>query len=191
MISPRRLLRIAAVSTGLFGVFAVAMASASAVETGRLVQDEAVASASWGATPAANGSTPTPGSSYVITWNLTGALIYQYFQIANTGTLALTAQTYSAVNSKPTNGNAPPTIGIDACVGATWNTLTGACAGTVVRITASNQSATTASIPIPAGTSLSVRAAPITLPNFPQPYTTTISVTVTNAQARPPSTTTS
>jgi hypothetical protein len=140
-------------------------------------------SASWGAAAAANGGSPT-GSDYLINWNLTGSLAYHYFQVVNTGTLGLVAETYAAVNSKPTNGNAPPTIAIDACVGATWNATLGTCGGTVVRITATNQSSTAASISIPAGTSLSVRALPITLPNFPQPYTTSITLSVTRAQAR-------
>lgn len=191
MTSPRRLLRIAAVSAGLFVVFLLAMGSAGAAPVSRYVQDVPTTSGSWGAVAAANGSSPSAGSSYVINWNLTGAVVYQYFQVVNTGTLGLTGETYTATNTKPTNGNAPPTIAIDACVGATWNTVTGTCAATVVRITATSQAATAATISIAAGNALSVRAEPITLPNFPQPYTTTISVSVTNAQARPPATTNS
>jgi hypothetical protein len=194
MRQPRHALRFAAVLAGLVASGAgllLGAGPAAAATTAQQVAAAQAGSGSWGAEAAALGSTPTPGNPYVINWNLTGTLVYNYFQIANTGTLDLTAQTYSAVNSKPTNGNAPPTIALDACVGATWNTLTGTCAGSVVRITATNQSSTAATITIPAGSALSMRALPITLPNFPQPYTTTVAVSVTRAQARPAATTNS
>jgi hypothetical protein len=187
MRQPRHALRFAAALAGLAasaGALLVAAAPAIAATTTQQVATPQVTSGSWAAEAAALGTTPTPGNPYVINWNLTGTVVYNYFQIANIGTLDLTGQTYSAVNSKPTNGNAPPTIALDACVGATWNTVTGTCAGSVVRITATNQSATAVNIAIPAGTSLSMRALPITLPNFPQPYTTTVAVNVTRSQAR-------
>lgn len=190
MTSNRRLLRITAVAGGLVAsamALLLSATSAAAVPTGRLDQTVTAGSASWGAGAAALNSNP-PSGGYVINWNLTGTVVYNYFQIVNTGSLDLSSQTYSAVNSKPTNGNAPPTIAIDACVGGTWNSSLGTCPGTVVRITATNQSATTATIAIPANTVLSVRALPITLPNFPQPYTTTITVSVARSQARPAAT---
>lgn len=187
MTSLRRLLRATALVGGvvvcglLLCLTCAANADAAAIGTG--AQTVPTTSGSWGAAAAAAGTTPS-SAGYVINWNLTGSVVYNYFQIVNTGTLDLAAETYAAVNSKPTNGNAPPTIALDACVGATWNSTLGTCAGTVVRITATNQSSTAASISIPASTVLSVRALPITLPNFPQPYTTTITVSVTRAQAR-------
>jgi hypothetical protein len=186
MTSFRRLLRASAVLGGSLAsgaVLLLAATSAQAAPIGQNNQIAPVTSGSWGAAAAAIGTTPN-SAGYVINWNLTGSVVYNYFQILNTGSLDLSAETYAAVNSKPTNGNAPPTIAIDACIGATWNSVTGTCAGTVTRITATNQSSTAASISIPANTALSVRALPITLPNFPQPYTTTITVSVTRAQAR-------
>jgi hypothetical protein len=186
MTSPLKLLRKAAVLGGLVACALAGTSAAAAASLGSTAAAPlAATSGSWGAGAAAVGSRTPDTTGYVINWNLTGSVVYNYFQIVNTGSLDLTAETYAAVNSKPTsNGNAPPTIGIDACVGATWNSTAGTCAGTIVRIAATNQSATAATIAIPAGSVLSVRALPITLPNFPQPYTTTISVTVTRAQAR-------
>jgi hypothetical protein len=160
--------------------------SAAAAGTGQASQSVATGSGSWGAGAAASGA--TPNGAYVLTWNLTGTLISQYFQVVNTGTLNLTGQTYAANNSKPTNGNAPPTIALDGCLGANWNTVLGTCAGTVVRLTDTSQSSTTTSAAIAAGTALSVRAQPITLPNYPQPYNTTLTITVTRNQTRPATT---
>ena len=178
------LLKVIAASAAIAAAGFAAAGSASAATRGTYVQNVAATSGSWGAASAANGSTPTAGSAYTINWNLSGSVTYQYFQVVNTGTLDLAAQTYSAVNSKPTNGNAPPTIELDACIGASWNTTTGTCAGTKVVVTATNQSATAANIAIAAGASVSFRALPITLPNYPQPYTTTVSISVARNQAR-------
>jgi hypothetical protein len=133
---------------------------------------------------ASSGSGP-----YVLTWNLPNNGT-QYLQILNTGSLDLAGETFSAVNSKPTNGNAPPTVALDACVGATW-TAAGSCAGTVTRLTTSSDTSSTVALPIKAGAAVSVKAAPLTLPNFPQTYTTTVTVTVTRAQARTATTITS
>jgi hypothetical protein len=192
MRQPRHALRFAAALAGLVACAAAmlfAADTADAATSSRHIAAPDIVSGSWAAEAAALNATPAPGTPYVINWNLTGTLVYNYFQITNLGTLDLTGQTYSAVNSKPTNGNAPPTIGLDACVGATWNVTTGICTGSVVRITATNQSSTAAVIAIPSGGSLSMRALPITLPNFPQPYTTTVSVSVNRAQARTAATT--
>jgi hypothetical protein len=119
-----------------------------------------------------------------MTWNLP-ATASQYFQVSNTGSVGLTGQTYTVSNSKPTNGNAPPTIAIDACVGAAWNTTTNTCAGTVTRLTTSAaQGSTTVTVAIAAGAALSCRATPMTLPNFPQPFTTNVSVSVDRSLVR-------
>jgi hypothetical protein len=110
-----------------------------------------------------------------------------YLDVVNTGTLALTATTYSATNSKPTNGAAPPEIAFDACVGGTWNTVLGTCPGTVTRImstsggTVTTSSTTTAGAP---GSRLSVRAAPTSLLSFPQQFQTSLSLSVSRGQAR-------
>lgn len=61
---------------------------------------------------------------------------YAYGAVRNTGTLALTGQTYSLTWSSL----AAPVV--DACVGGNWQSATGACAGTVVRL-ATNGTTTT------------------------------------------------
>lgn len=180
---PRLALRITAVLAGLLAA-ALGAAPASAAIDARIAQSAPAQSATWSAVPGPVGATPIAGQPHVINWNLSGIVVAQYFQVANTGSLDLTGQTYSAVNSKATNGNAPPAIGLDACIGATWNTVLGTCAGTVVRIVATTQSAIASTTAIRAGGSLSLRAMPITLPNFPQPYTTTVSVSVSLSQTR-------
>lgn len=189
-----RYLRTAVAGLSISGAVLLLGAQAAGATTSTTASSSSspATSGTFAAEATALDSTAAPGTPYVINWDLRGGnLVYNYFRVANIGTLDLTGQTYSAVNSKPTNGNAPPTIALDACVGATWNTVLGTCAGQVVRITATNQSSQPASISIAAGASLSMRAVPITLPNFPQPYTTTVQVTVSRNQARAASTTSS
>ena len=53
-----------------------------------------------------------------------------YFDAVNTGTLALTAASYSVVVSG--GGIGTPSITLTACVGAAWNTSFGTCTGTGV-----------------------------------------------------------
>jgi hypothetical protein len=148
----------------------------------------AVTMASWGAAGAPVGGPATIGSPYVVTWS-GGALGAQYLQISNTGSIALTGQTYTATNSKTTNGQAPPVVALDACVGAAWNTLLGTCPGTIVRLTSTDQASSTTTTPIAADGALSVRIQPVTLVNFPQSYNTNITVSVTRSQARTATTT--
>ena len=165
---------------------ATAAAPADAAVDARASRAVAATSASWGASGAPIGGAAVTGSPYVVNWNA-GAIGAQYFQIRNTGSVALTGQTYTATNSKTTNGQVPPVAALDACVGSTWTV--GVCTGTVVRLATSDAGPNTVTTAIAAGGALSVRIQPVTLANFPQSYTTSISVSVTRTQARAATTT--
>jgi hypothetical protein len=178
----RRAAVVATAATALIVVGAPAWAGINATVTRTA---ESVTSASWGAAGAATAGTPTSGQAYVITWS--GLLLgtsSQYFQVVNTGTLDLTGETYAATDSGGT-----ATVTLTACVGATWSASTGKCGGTQVALDTSGGSSTTASTPIPTGSTLSVRAqaSGIALGTF----TTSVSVTTTRSQVRAATTTTS
>ena len=181
--------RLAAGGLALAAGGTVAVTAAAPAEAGvaaRASKPVAATSASWGAAGAPIGGAAVTGSAYAVNWP-GGAVVPQYFQIRNTGSVALTGQTYTATNSKTTNGQVPPVVALDACVGATWTA--GSCTGTVVRLATSDAGANTVTIAIAAGGALSVRIQPVTLANFPQSYTTSVSVSVTRSQARAATTT--
>jgi hypothetical protein len=147
----------------------------------------AVASASSRATSGSYGAAATaPGGAangaYVITWS--SPLTAQPLDLANTGTLSLASVTFAATNSKP-SGTAPPEIAFDACVNGTWSGST--CSGTTVRIATTSGgslSVVTTTVPVAGGSRLALRASPTSLYNFPQTFTTVVNVTVTRAQVR-------
>lgn len=138
---------------------------------------------SWGAAAGPVGGPPTRGD-YVVRFPGGTPPPAQYFELFNTGTLPLTGQTYKAVNSKPSSGNAPPTVSLDACVGGRFDTATGLClGGTSVNLTNSDAASTTVALALAVGQVVHVRAAPSRLANYPLEYQTTLTVTVARGQA--------
>jgi hypothetical protein len=170
-------------------VVLAALVAASAVATpavaaalARAASTATASSATWGASGGPEAG-PAGTGSYVVTYSGIQPIVPSYFRVYNTGSLALLGQSYLAVNSKP-SGNAPPTIGLDACVGGSWNTATATCSGTVLRLTNSDATAPAAvALAIPVGGSVQVKAAGERLLNFPQAFTTTVTITVARAQA--------
>lgn len=186
----RRLPRRALLALTVGAAVVVTAAAPALALTSTLTPTTAGTSASWAAAGAPVDGPATTGSPYVVSWT-GGALGPQYLQIRNIGSVALTGQTYTATNSKTSNGQVPPVVALDACVGATWNTLLGTCTGTIVRLTTSDVASSTTTTAIAAGGALSVQIRPVTLANFPQSYNTSISVSVTRTQARAATITTS
>jgi hypothetical protein len=85
----------------------------------------------------------------------------QYFDAVNTGTLVLTATSYSVV---VTGGGVlgAPSIALSACVGGTWNTSTGTCSGTATPIgswtSASSAAIASSAAPLAAAARLGIKA---------------------------------
>jgi hypothetical protein len=149
------------------------------------VSAESVTSASWGAAGSTTNGSPTPGSPFTISWAIITLLpTSQYFKVTNTGTLALTGETYSAVNS------GGPTVVLTACVGAAWSATTGACGGTQVSLGQSGGGAVTSTTAIPVGGSLSVRAQTTGLLSLGT-FTTSVTVDAARSQVRAGTTTNS
>jgi hypothetical protein len=163
----------------------VAATPAWAGEKGKTTNTETVGSASWGAAGATTSGSPTTGTPFVLSWNLVTLLpTSQYFKVVNTGSLALTAETYTTVNS------GGPTVALTACVGATWNAALGTCGGTQVSLGQSGGGAATASTAISSGASLSVRAQTTGVLSLGS-FTTSVTVTTVRSQVRAGTTTNS
>jgi hypothetical protein len=147
--------------------------------TGKAISgSESVGSGSWGAAGSTTSGSPALGTPFVLSWNLITLLpTSQYFKVVNTGSLALTAETYTTTNS------GGPAVALTACVGATWNALTGSCGGSQVSLGQSGGGATSASTAIAAGASLSVRAQTTGILSLGT-FTTSVTVTTTRNQAR-------
>jgi hypothetical protein len=149
---------------------------------------QSATSAKWGAAGSTNNGSPSIGSPFTMSWtiNLLG-VNPQFFKVVNTGTIDLTAETYTTTIS------GGPKITLTACVGDDWSTLLGlggSCSGTTVGLGDSSSGATTASVPIPAGSYVSVKASASGLLSLGS-YTTTINVRVSRGQARAATTTNS
>lgn len=174
-------LGIAVAGPALAGAVARALAPASA------------SAASWGAAGAAVGGTPATGTDYVVRFAPGNPTVPpSYFEVVNTGSLPLSAQTYRAVNVRPTSGNAPPTVTLEACIGGRYDRVTAVClGGTALTLTSTDQGATAAAVPIPTGGRVEVKAGPSRLANYPQEYQTIVTITVSRSQAAAGRTTTS
>jgi hypothetical protein len=175
------------VRTAVLAVVAALVAAvgapALAAVLARSVASTQPTAGAWGAAAGPVGGPATRGD-YVVRFPQGTPIPPQYFELFNTGTLRLTGQTYKAVNVRPLNGNAPPTVTLDACVGGRWETTTSVClGGTVQTLTSTDVPSSTVTLALPVGAVVHVRAAPSRLANYPLEYQTVVTVTVARSQA--------
>lgn len=170
--------RLGGLAAAAMALIIAAATPAWAGEQGKATHTETAGSASWGAAGSTTAGSPTIGTPFTLSWSITLAgLTPQFFKVVNTGTLNLTAETYTTTTS------GGPKIVLTACVGADWvAVLSGTCSGTQVSLGDSSSGATAATVSIPAGSYVSVRALPATLTLGT--FTTSISVAVSRSQAR-------
>ncbi|HVV76575.1 MAG TPA: hypothetical protein VHC43_11105 [Mycobacteriales bacterium] len=176
------------VATAATALVIVAATPAWAGESGTTSRTQTVGSASWGAAGSTTSGSPTIGTPFTLSWTVTVLGVNpQFFKVVNTGTTNLNAETYTTTIS------GGPKVVLTACVGADWTTvlgLGGSCAGTQVALGDSSSGATAASVSIPAGSYVSVKAAATGVLSLGS-YTTSISVAVSRSQARAARTTNS
>lgn len=178
-------LSISLLATTAALVLSVASPVWAGVKAQRTSASQSVGSASWGAAGSTTSGSPTIGTPFVLSWNLIQLLpTSQYFKVVNTGSLDLSAESYTTVNS------GGPTVALTACVGATWNTVLGTCAGSQVSLGQSGGGTTTASTAIASAASLSVRAQTTGVLSLGT-FTTSVTVTTVRNQARAATTTNS
>jgi hypothetical protein len=124
---PRRAVATAAVLLGMLVVAATQASPALAGIVGRATASRSVASATFAIVPTQLPTgIPTPGS-LPLTFAAGTLPVPQYFSAVNTGTVSITAAGYSVAVTGGTTGT---TVKLEACVGASWDTVAGTCAGT-------------------------------------------------------------
>ncbi|WP_410575487.1 hypothetical protein [Amycolatopsis sp. cmx-4-61] len=144
---------------------AAGLATAGTAITATTVTWSAVLADGWGALQT--------GKPLSVSWGLLDATP-RYASVRNTGTVALTGETYTVTES-----GVATSVRLDACVGGTW--VADKCAGTVVALTDSTAGATAAARPLAVGEQLSLRLVQTGLPGL---TTATVSVSVSRAQIR-------
>lgn len=157
--------------------FAIGRSSASATQT--------VTSAQWGSVFVLQGATAT-GGPLVIDWTAVKKNPYQFVDLVNTSSVALSGQTISISTTRNGSGNQPiPTISFSLCRGGTWDAALGTCSGTAVDLgsTASGSIAITEAVAV--GARLALRAS--TTAGVGAPFTTTFVSAVSRAQIPPAS----
>lgn len=146
-------------------------------------------SGTWGAVATTNTTAPYGTGALVLTFPNTGTNgqpVYppQFFTVGNTGTITLTAATYTATGTPST-----ATFTIEAC-SAGWNESANTCSGVIstVLTTATSPQASTV-VPPGAGQGIRLRASVAgTIPRSTTP-SLTVGLSVTRAQGRPATTT--
>ncbi|MFD9698752.1 hypothetical protein [Lentzea sp. NPDC059081] len=163
-------------SSRLCAVLGVVLAALVQTGTARASVDaDAVAdlqagTARWAATLVRPDGTLSTGTAWSTTYSGLGTS-YVYGNVRNTGTLALTAQTYTLSASGFLVN--PPTA--TACVNGAWQATTGTCTGTQVALAGAT------ALPIAVGAGVSVR---LTLQPALLGGTASLSVSVSRSQAR-------
>ncbi|HEX6346828.1 hypothetical protein [Umezawaea sp.] len=109
---------------------ATATAGAGAASAGPPV---GATSLSWSAVLVDGSGVAQTGRPLTAGWAVIGDRAPRFGSVRNTGTAALTGQTYTA----SVNGLLASPVRVDACVGAAWNTTANTCAGTVTTLVTS------------------------------------------------------
>jgi hypothetical protein len=149
----------------------------------------AASSGAWGAVATTNTAAPYGTGALVLSFpnaGTNGQPSYppQFFTVGNTGTINLTAATYTATGTPAT-----ASFTIESCSGA-WNETANTCPGTITTvITTAMSPQTSTAVPAGAGQSIRLRAKVTgTIAKFTVP-SLTLGVSVTRAQARAATTT--
>jgi hypothetical protein len=128
---------------------------------------------------------PAP-ASLPLTFALGAAPIPLYFNAVNTGSITVSAASYSAVVTGGIGGTT--TVTLAACVGASWNQALGTCAGTTTTTIGSWTSASSAAIastavPAAAAARLSIKAS-VTGGSLTSVTVATVNISVSSGPTR-------
>lgn len=177
-------------------VLTSALAVATAVAVPALAAASARATASTDVSVLSYGAQARPetgaavNGAYVFTMPM-GNSVHD-FRVYNTGTVALSAQTYTAVATLGLlDIIAKPTVEVLACFNGVWggSNNSGRCSGTTVPLATSSLGPQAASLSIPVGGWVQARARYIS--GFNLGASVTLNITVARSQARAASTTAS
>ncbi|MFC0065380.1 hypothetical protein ACFFQW_16425, partial [Umezawaea endophytica] len=110
-------------------------------------------SLSWSAVLVDSAGVAQTGKPLTAAWTALGDRAPRFGSVRNTGTAALTGQTYTASVS----GLLPSPVRVDACVGAAWNTAANTCAGTVTTLVLSSAGTASPATALAVGGQLGIR----------------------------------
>ncbi|PRY39595.1 hypothetical protein [Umezawaea tangerina] len=110
------------------------------------------ATLSWSAVLVDGAGAVQTGKPLSVSWGI-GDRTPRFGGVRNSGTAALTGQTYTAAVS----GLLPSPVWVDACVGGTWNTTANTCSGTVTQLVTSSAGSAPAATAVPVGGQLDLR----------------------------------
>ena len=159
------------------GALAIGRSSAGATQT--------VTSAQWGSVFVLQGAAAT-GGPLVVDWTAVKKNPYQFVDLVNTSSVALSGQTISITTSRNGGGNQPiPTISFSMCRGGTWDATAGTCSGTTVDLGSTVSGSLGIGEAVAVGARLALRAS--TTAGSGAPFTTTFVSTVSRAQIPPAS----
>lgn len=142
-----------------------------------------VTASRWGASAVPQGA-PNGTGPLVMNWSVNQGIAYQYFDVVNSGSLAIFGQSFSVTNvNDKSGGPKPPTVTFEACVNGEWQSSTNSCSGSVVLMGSTTTTFfTSLNTPLNVNGRLSARAR--TSPGGSSTYTTTINVIVDRTQIR-------
>jgi hypothetical protein len=134
--------RAVVMTTALLGVLA-SVAPSQVATNAQSRATHTVASATWAVVATTAGSAPYGTGPLVLDFGTSGVRDH-FFNVVNTGSVALTGTTYSVSGAGMPNGG---TVTLGACVGGVWNEATDTCTGgTATAIATSDGTFTTASV---------------------------------------------
>lgn len=138
----------------------------------------------WAAVATAQGQPATTGPLQM-NWSVNQGVAYQYFDVVNVGSVALTSQSFMVTNTYDKSGNVkPPAVTFEACTNGAWTSTTNTCSGSVLLLgTTNTEFFVSLSTPLTVNQRLSVRAR--TSPGASSSYMTTVSIYVGRTNLRP------
>ena len=106
---------------------------ANSVEIARNVKSKTINAATWSVV-AVRPNQSTTFLPLVMSWTVSGGVAYDYFTFRNIGTV-LANNFAVAITQRRVSGSAPANaIFFEQCTNGMWNTVTGACSGSIVLV---------------------------------------------------------
>ena len=141
-----------------------------------------VTTATWSVVTITAGTAAASGA-LAIDWSRIKGTSYSFIDSVNSGTVAVSGFTYTLSTVRNGQGGQPfPTITLDACSGAQWDTAANTCTGTVVRVGSSTGGSVVVITALGVAGRLSLRATSSGPPG--SSFTTTISTVVARSDVR-------
>jgi hypothetical protein len=182
---PGRAVATAAVLLGMLVAAATSASPAAAGLGGTGTGASTVGSGSFAVVPTLLATGIPAPASLPLTFAVGAAPIPQYFNAVNTGSITLSAASYSTVVTGGIGGTT--TVTLVACVGASWNQALGTCGGTTTTIgswtSTSSAAISSTAVPAAAAARLSLKAS-VTGGSLTSVTVATVNISVSSGPTR-------